>query len=233
LNLALRNRIADWMLEALERPTSEGPLRALIEFARRADPEGFATMTAPAAGMLVAAGDLFEPCDGGVRLRPDLCRDLEALRRRAERFEQAIARSRERCGEATKDAPGSTQPESIAWCLCAAAALFDEGLFFEVHELLEPAWGRAGVDLRVFLQGMIQIAVGLHHHGNGNLRGAVSLLVEGRAKLERFRPRDYGVALERFCAGIDHCAAEAMAELEGRPHAALEIPSLGAALERS
>jgi hypothetical protein len=64
-----------------------------------------------------------------------------------------------------------------------ASALWDEHLFFEVHEVLEAVWKTAAGDLRQALQGLIQIAVAFHHHAHGNLRGAKSLLAEGRARL--------------------------------------------------
>jgi hypothetical protein len=64
-----------------------------------------------------------------------------------------------------------------------AAALWNEGLFFEVHEVLEAVWKTAAGDLRQALQGLIQVAVAFHHLAHGNLRGARSLLVEGRARL--------------------------------------------------
>jgi len=64
-----------------------------------------------------------------------------------------------------------------------AAALWNEHLFFEVHEVLEALWKTASGDLRQALQGLIQIAVAFHHHAHGNLRGARSLLAEGRARV--------------------------------------------------
>ena len=60
--------------------------------------------------------------------------------------------------------------EELAWTVCAASALFNTGLFFEVHELLEPCWMRAEPPVKAFLQGLIQIAAGLHHEQNGNPR---------------------------------------------------------------
>ena len=64
-----------------------------------------------------------------------------------------------------------------------AAALANHGLFFEVHELLEPVWFRATEPARTALQGLIQVAVGFHHLENGNREGARSLLVLGLAKM--------------------------------------------------
>jgi hypothetical protein len=74
--------------------------------------------------------------------------------------------------------------------LAQAAALFRAGLFFEVHELLERAWRGLAGPPRSALQGLIQVAVAMHHLANGNARGARAALAKGRANLER-----YGAAL--------------------------------------
>jgi hypothetical protein len=73
----------------------------------------------------------------------------------------------------------------VATALAAAATLFDAGLYFEVHEVLEPHWVRAEGAERDALQGLIQIAVGFQHLANGNLAGARALLAEGGFRLER------------------------------------------------
>jgi hypothetical protein len=65
----------------------------------------------------------------------------------------------------------------------AAAALWNERLFFEVHEVLEAVWKTATGAERQALQGVIQIAVAFHHLAHGNRRGARTLLVEGRGRL--------------------------------------------------
>jgi hypothetical protein len=72
---------------------------------------------------------------------------------------------------------------SRAEVLDAAATLFDAHLYFEVHELLEPAWRQASGGEREALQGLIQIAVGYQHLANGNLAGARALLDEGARRL--------------------------------------------------
>jgi hypothetical protein len=75
-----------------------------------------------------------------------------------------------------------------------AGALFDVGLGFEVHELLEKHWARAAGDEREALQGLIQIAVGYQHLANGNLKGARALLQEGSARLAGGRLADLDLA---------------------------------------
>jgi hypothetical protein len=90
--------------------------------------------------------------------------------------------------------PLSDPDPSLGAALDQAADLFDAGLYFEVHELLEPYWMRAEGREREILQGLIQVAAGFHHLANGNLKGARSLLDEGSAKL-------LGRALEGLAVG--------------------------------
>jgi|SRR4051812_37991297 predicted metal-dependent hydrolase len=54
--------------------------------------------------------------------------------------------------------------------------LFNQGEFFEAHEALEDVWRAAPAPEKKFLQGLIQVAVALHHFGNGNLAGASSVM---------------------------------------------------------
>ena len=55
--------------------------------------------------------------------------------------------------------------------------------WFECHETVEDLWiGETG-EVRDFYQGLIQIAVALHHWRNGNFGGAVSLLKGGAGYL--------------------------------------------------
>ena len=69
--------------------------------------------------------------------------------------------------------------------------LFNSGAYFEAHEVLEDAWRAAPVPEKTFLQGLIQVAVGLHHHSKGNVVGARSLLSRAARNLSSY-PEDFG-----------------------------------------
>ena len=62
-------------------------------------------------------------------------------------------------------------------------ALFNRGQFFDCHEALEEVWLQSYGDRKKFLQGLIQVAVALHHLRNGNLAGARRLLAAAVEKL--------------------------------------------------
>ena len=69
--------------------------------------------------------------------------------------------------------------ESPPGQLLLAIRQFNAGQWYECHETLEELWiGEAG-EVRDFFQGVLQIAVALHHWHNGNFGGAVSLLSGG------------------------------------------------------
>jgi len=212
MNVALRNLLAAWCLDALAAREAEPRVEALAAFARAADASGVAVVSEEHCRALAESPFFERTTAGGLRLQSDVARDVGAVRERAARFVVALAAARAACGIADHS------PPSLDWTLRAAAALFNARLFFEVHELLEGAWKPAGGSLRTFLQGLIQIAVGFHHLENDNSRGAVSLLAEGFAKLQRFGPEAYGVELAEFCAATERIrerlAAAASSDVE-------------------
>ncbi len=70
--------------------------------------------------------------------------------------------------------------------LTQALTLFQNGEFFECHEVLEDLWQPLPPgDEKTFYQGIIQVAVGRYHLKNGNMVGARNKL---KAGLEKLRP---------------------------------------------
>ena len=74
--------------------------------------------------------------------------------------------------------------------------LFNRGEFFEAHEVLEDVWRAAPAEQKLFLQGMIQVAVGLHHYRSGNRAGAQSVLARAARNLARPPADRAGVDVE-------------------------------------
>ncbi len=69
--------------------------------------------------------------------------------------------------------------------------LFNHAEFFDAHEVLEDVWRAAPEAEKKFLQGIIQVAVALHHYGNGNSTGARSVLRRAFRNLSRY-PEGFG-----------------------------------------
>ena len=74
-------------------------------------------------------------------------------------------------------------------------ALFNRADFFDAHEALEDIWRAAPGPEKKFLQGLIQVAVALYHHGNGNVIGARSVLRRGFRNLSRYPAGFAGIHL--------------------------------------
>lgn len=60
---------------------------------------------------------------------------------------------------------------------------FNRREWFQCHETVEDLWIGSEGELRNFYQGIIQLAIALHHWRNGNYGGAVSLLKGGAGYL--------------------------------------------------
>ena len=81
--------------------------------------------------------------------------------------------------------------------LLQGIAQFNDGEWYDCHETLEDLWiGEPGL-IRDMYQGILQIAVGLHHWREGNYGGSVSLLRKGVGLLGH---------VERDCHGVDLAA---------------------------
>jgi uncharacterized protein len=76
---------------------------------------------------------------------------------------------------------------------------FNRAYFFEAHETLEDLWRGTSGPLRLFYQGLIQLAVALYHLSNGNRRGALNLLGKGLDKLAAYQPACQGIDVEALC----------------------------------
>jgi predicted metal-dependent hydrolase len=89
--------------------------------------------------------------------------------------------------------------------------------FFEAHEVWEELWTDYRGPSRRFYQGLIQVAVCLHHFGNENTRGAIKLYHGCRTYLEEYRPRHMGVDLDKLLGDLERCCKELLASQEEFP----------------
>jgi len=96
-------------------------------------------------------------------------------------------------------------------------AYFNECEFFEAHEAWEDLWTEYQGPSRKFYQGLIQVAVALHHFGNGNIRGARKLYHSSRNYLSNYGPHHEGIDIEALFATYDACFAEVLASEEEFP----------------
>lgn len=97
--------------------------------------------------------------------------------------------------------------------------------FFEAHEVWEELWADTQGPDRRFYQGLIQVAVCLHHFGNGNIRGAKKLYFGCRGYLEDYRPAHYGLDLDKLLGQLETCCREILDSQEEFPRIEI-VPDL-------
>lgn len=98
---------------------------------------------------------------------------------------------------------------------------FNRHEWFECHETIEDLWVGSEGEERDLYQGIIQVAVALHHWRNGNFGGAVSLLSGGAGYLRRVSGRCQWVDVatlvadaDRMRAALEECGTERMASVD-------------------
>ncbi len=102
---------------------------------------------------------------------------------------------------------------------------FNKCDFFEAHEVWEELWADYSGPSRKFYQGLIQVAVCLHHFGNGNIRGAKKLYFGCRGYLEPYLPRHEGLDLQKLLAELEACCREILESKEAFPQIEI-VPDL-------
>lgn len=102
--------------------------------------------------------------------------------------------------------------EGIRW--------FNKRDFFEAHEVWEDLWLDCEDADRRFYQGLIQVAVCLHHFGNGNTLGARKLYHSSRAYLGQYGAKYRGLDIEALVADLEVCCSGI---LEGKDYPQVKI----------
>ena len=103
---------------------------------------------------------------------------------------------------------------------------FNRGQYFLAHELWEVVWRRVGdVEQRGCLQGLIQIAAGLHHLQEGRRGPGATLLRKGLEKLSRRRNDREGPLL-------GHLRLDLLADQVARLLVELDAPGTAADLSQ-
>jgi predicted metal-dependent hydrolase len=100
----------------------------------------------------------------------------------------------------------SRSPEEKA-VLAAGIEAFNQGRYFQCHELLEPLWLADVSPERDLLKGLIQAAAGLYHQKNGNVRGCRKLLARATGYLKRYCPVGAGLDLAGLLGELDRVLA--------------------------
>lgn len=85
---------------------------------------------------------------------------------------------------------------------------FNDCEFFEAHEVWEDLWQDYQGESRKFYQGLIQVAVCLHHFGNENTRGARKLFHSSTKYIESYGPQHEGIDVAKLVNDLTTCCRE-------------------------
>jgi predicted metal-dependent hydrolase len=82
---------------------------------------------------------------------------------------------------------------------------FNSGNYYQAHEDWEDLWRITPGPLRVFYQGLIQAAVGLHHLQRGNETGARGQLAKSIGHLSNFQNNPHNVDTVGLIKQLEEC----------------------------
>ena len=114
--------------------------------------------------------------------------------------EEYVRKKAKEYRELLRELPADFDPvkEDIEKNVKMARLLFEKGLYFEVHEILEEIWmGEFGKE-RDFLQALIQIGVAYYHLSNYNQRGFRLLLENALEFLNSYSGTVYTVNVDKL-----------------------------------
>ncbi len=85
--------------------------------------------------------------------------------------------------------------------------LFNEGEFFECHEVIEDLWLETPSDdpCRDLYKGVIQAAAAIYQFERGILSGAIGLYETSTAYLEKYKPEVLGLDVTKLIRGMRRC----------------------------
>jgi predicted metal-dependent hydrolase len=87
---------------------------------------------------------------------------------------------------------------------------FNASEYYDAHEYWEELWSEYQLADRIFIQGLIQMAVGCFHLTNDNLIGARNLFAKALPKLETGLPHQRNLNVEELTA----CTRKALEQVQ-------------------
>ncbi|KOP67162.1 hypothetical protein AMS62_19335 [Bacillus sp. FJAT-18019] len=88
--------------------------------------------------------------------------------------------------------------------------------YFECHEVLEELWLNRDRDPRY--KGLLQVAVGLFHFRNNNVRGAYKMFTSAVSRLEGYPSNELGIAMGKLLSEV-RSYAEQLSSFDTKPFA--------------
>lgn len=103
--------------------------------------------------------------------------------------------------------------------------LFNEGKFFECHEVLEEYYRDSEIEVKPFLEGLIQLAAAFRMFVDFNeVKGPVRAIYQALIRLENYQPAFLQVRVKDLSAAVEAWAKAA--EVAGCTPSAANIPKI-------
>lgn len=74
--------------------------------------------------------------------------------------------------------------------------LLNQGSYYHAHDVLEEVWREVRDERRLFYQGVVQVAIAMHHFSKANTAGAQSVLGKARKNLAPYPARFAGLDVD-------------------------------------
>ena len=103
--------------------------------------------------------------------------------------------------------------------------LFNQGKFFDSHEVLESFYHETGPENKPFVEGLIGLAAAYRLFCDfGEIKGAVRLIYQALIRLENYQPAFLQVHVKELCQSAEAWAKAA--EAAGAQPSASDIPKI-------
>ncbi len=89
---------------------------------------------------------------------------------------------------------------------------FNSARYYDAHEAWEDVWRESIGAERLWLQGLVQVAVALHHASTGNLVGARSVLARALRNLQKCPADLRGVDIDDLRVNLGESQTQLLAE---------------------
>jgi uncharacterized protein len=108
--------------------------------------------------------------------------------------------------------------------LARGVELFNQGKFFDAHEVLEDVWRAAPTAQKKFFQGLVQVAVAFHHYSTGNRIGMKSVMARAASNLADGRASFSGIRVDRLLESLVAWGTAMEGNIEPPPLPRMEAP---------
>ena len=103
--------------------------------------------------------------------------------------------------------------------------LFNDGQFFQCHDILESLYQEADKAQKPFLEGLVQLAAAFRIFCDfGEIKGPVRMIYQALIRLENYQPTFLDIRVKDFCQSAEAWAKAA--EKKGAQPSAADIPKI-------